>query len=655
MRKSFAAILLGVLTTALLAISCQQTGEKDGIVKFHGRDVDVKSFLTQFPYSPYGIKMSDDATKLFYLRSGKTSELLMLDLSTDSDLDQGKVISSEDFSKKSFWSHEYNETDGMLYWIGDEKNDEIINLYRLKIETGEIEVLTDVPYIYGWAFNADKTKIAYVARLAQNENRLDELHILDLQTLEDKLVYTDKPDFRMSWTDISFSPDEKSVILSVLKEADRTYTNAACIDLEKGTLKVITDPSKEGSLDGTYMLFPWYDENTAYFVSDQTGYPNVYSYNRKSGRTTRITTNESSLSVDWIEVDGRKYLFGIANNPAQTTVSIIDPLNGVVIANEHYQVTLGIKTTVDNKAYLGAGATDIPFQLWVMTFDGKNLTKEIVVDLPQEKKDKMIASTTERVTIPTFDVDPKTGETRQLHAYILTPENPLPEGEEIVMIQSFYGGGNSYDIEHQIFNAAGMYVLSPSPRGTSGFGRDFAALNDRDLGGNEIIDIIYCAQYISEKLGVPPERIGVFGMSHGGYATMRLMTFPGEVNGNKASFPFGFGVSVAGFSDIIYEHNHSNIPDWTYLEAGDPEKDREKLIDRSPITHYEKITGPLLLIHGNHDDRVNIEGSRMMYNALKGIDKPVEFLELDGQGHGVKGIDNNMLYYRTILNFIDKL
>jgi dipeptidyl aminopeptidase/acylaminoacyl peptidase len=47
-----------------------------------------------------------------------------------------------------------------------------------------------------------------------------------------------------------------------------------------------------------------------------------------------------------------------------------------------------------------------------------------------------------------------------------------------------------------------MYVLSPSPRGTSGFGRDFAALNDRDLGGNEIIDIIYCAQYISEKLGV---------------------------------------------------------------------------------------------------------------------------------------------------------
>lgn len=655
MKKSFATILLGVLLSALLAISCQQTGDNDGIVKFRGRDVDVKSFLTQFPYSPYGIKMSDDASKLFYLRSDKTSELLMLDLSVSNDLDQGKVISSEDFSKKSFWRHAYNDTDGMLYWIGDERNDEIINLYRLNIETGEIEVLTDVPYIYGWAFNADKTKIAYVARLAQNEDRLDELRIIDLQTLEDKLIYTDKPDFRMTWTDISFSPDEKNVILSVLKEADRTYTNAACIDLEKGTLKVITDPSKEGSLDGTNMLSPWYDENTAYFTSDQTGYPNIYSYNRKSGKTTRITTNESDLIADWIELEGKKYLFAIENNPAQTTISIIDPLNGNVLTSEQYPTIFSIKTTVDNKAYLGVGATDIPFQLWEVAFDGANLLEGIILDLPQEKKEKMIASTTERVSIPTFDIDPKTGETRQLHAYILTPENPLPEGEEIVMIQSFYGGSNAYDIEHQIFNAAGMYVLSPSPRGTSGFGRDFAALNDRDLGGNEIIDIICCAKYISEKLGVPAERIGVFGMSHGGYATMRLMTFPGEVNGNKASFPFGFGVSVAGFSDIIYEHYHSNIPDWTYLEAGDPEKDREKLIDRSPITHYEKITGPLLLIHGNHDDRVSIEGSRMMYKALKSIDKPVEFLEVDGQGHGFKGIDNNILYYSTILNFIDKL
>ena len=98
---------------------------------------------------------------------------------------------------------------------------------------------------------------------------------------------------------------------------------------------------------------------------------------------------------------------------------------------------------------------------------------------------------------------------------------------------------------------------------------------------------------------------------------MRLMTFPGEVNGFKASFPFGFGVAVAGFSDIIYEHYHTNIPDWDYLEAGDPVTERDKLMDRSPINHVDKISGPLLLIHGDHDDRVDIGGSQMLYDALK--------------------------------------
>ena len=71
-----------------------------------------------------------------------------------------------------------------------------------------------------------------------------------------------------------------------------------------------------------------------------------------------------------------------------------------------------------------------------------------------------------------------------------SPKHPLPEGKELLMIESFYGGDNRYNAEYQIFNAAGITVLSPSPRGSTGFGRDFAAMNDKDLGGNEILDIM---------------------------------------------------------------------------------------------------------------------------------------------------------------------
>ena len=518
--------------------------------------------------------------------------------------------------------------------------------------TGETVCFTDVPYIYGWSFNDDKSLIAYVARTSQDgDDHTDEFRLLNVKTLEDKLICEDKPDFRMTWSEFAVSPDNTGCMLTVLKNVNRTYTNMAYLDFATGEYKVVTDPSLGASLSGCAVISPWYSADVAYFLSDQSGYANVYSYDRRTGKTSQITSYTQDVSAEWIEYDGKKYLACVSTSPEGSLVRVLEP-DGTELAQTLYPATLSFQTTVGNKMYFTAGATDILFQIWTVSFDGGKLEQSVLVDLPEDIKSSMVTSHAEKLSIPTFDIDPATGETRMLHAYLMVPDNPLPADQARLMVMSFYGGENAYDIEHQIFTDAGMYVLSASPRGSSGFGRDFAALNDHDLGGNETIDMIYCARYVSEMLGIPPERVGCFGMSHGGYETMRLMTFPGEVNGFKASFPFGFGVAVAGFSDIIYEHYHTNIPDWDYLEAGDPVTERDKLMDRSPINHVDKISGPLLLIHGDHDDRVDIGGSQMLYDALKEAGKPVEFLIMEGQGHGYKGIDNQMRYYRTILDFI---
>lgn len=644
--KHFNTLLIaGALLCVLPLSSCRQN-QAEGMVHFQDREINIKAFLTDFPYQPYSFSLSEDCSKLFYLKTDTVNSLLMLDLTSENNLDAGVCLSDIDFSKRNFWNHRYNTADSCLYWIGDEKNDEIINIWRLNLQTGAAEKLTDVPYIYGWGFNPAGTKIAYVARLGQNESRLDELRILDLLTLKETVVYCDTPAFRMTWTEIAWQPDEKGVLLSVLKNADRTFSNIGYVNFEDCSLKILTDTLLPASLDGTEVIPDWYSSGSGFFLSDQTGYPNVYSYNIENKQVTQITRFERDTRVEWIDCEGQRKLLAVQNAPAGTKMLLIDPATGQVLCEETYPAELRFAGNNKDRVYLYAGAVDIVFQLWAVSVSDNEINREIVVDLPGVKKEEMITSTVERLTIPSFD--------RDLHAYLLIPKKPLEGDKSMVMIQSFYGGSNEYDMEHQIFTEAGIYVLSPSPRGSGGFGRDFAALNDKDLGGNEIVDIIYCARYISEKLGIPPERIGVFGMSHGGYATMRLMTFPGTVNGITASFPFAFGVAVAGFSDIIYEHNHSNIPDWTFLEAGDPVKDSVRLQDRSPINHAEKITGPLLLIHGNHDNRVNIEGSRMMYKKLMDLKKPVDFLEVEGQGHGFKGLENNMLYYKTIFSFLEK-
>ncbi len=634
------------------AFSCSR--KEDGNVDFLGRSVPVQSFLEGFPYSTWGFYLSDDASKLFYVRQTEGNPLLMLDLAERTDIEGGAVISTENWAEKNFWNPEWNERDSMLYWIGDQRNDEKIDLYRMDPATGKTECFTDVPYIYGWSFNDDKTLAAYVARISQTENdHVDEFHVLDVVTGEDRLICTDNPDFRMTWTEIAMSPDNSGAMLTVLKNANRTFTNIAYLDFATGEYKVVTDPSVEASLSGCAVISPWYSDDVAYFLSDKTGFANLYCYDRSSGAVRQITDYKQDIAARWIEAGGAKYLATVSTSPEGSRVAVLTP-DGKEVVSEMYPATLTFQTTEGDAMYFTAGATDILFQIWKVRFDGRGLEQSILVDLPEDTRKSMISSHAEKLSIPTFDTDPATGKTRMLHAYLMVPDNPLPADEARLMVMSFYGGGNSYDMEHQIFTAAGMYVLSASPRGSSGFGRDFEALNDHDLGGNETIDMIYCARYVSEMLGIPPERVGCFGMSHGGYETMRLMTFPGEVNGFKASFPFGFGVAVAGFCDIIWEHYHSNIPDWDYLEAGDPVNEKEKLMDRSPINHVDKISGPLLLIHGDHDDRVHIGGSQMLYDALKKQGSPVEFLVMKGQGHGYKGIENQMLYYRTILEFIEK-
>ena len=89
----------------------------------------------------------------------------------------------------------------------------------------------------------------------------------------------------------------------------------------------------------------------------------------------------------------------------------------------------------------------------------------------------------ERVELPTFDIDPATGKNRMLHAFLMTPKSPRENKQaELAVITSFYGGSNYFSSGQQIFCEAGIAWLSPPVRGSFGFGKDFMALNDRDLG-----------------------------------------------------------------------------------------------------------------------------------------------------------------------------
>ena len=651
MKKSAQPFLLLSFLILLVASPILAEGSERS-VSFRGRQIDLEPYVNGFPYS--GFQPFLKAGKLYYYHQAKTTELKQLDLDGQVDLRKGLSISDIDFSTRNVWGLKYNKNQKKVFWSGDEKNDEVINLYSLDPETKQIRKYTDVPYIFGWNWDEKGVEVAYIARLGHIEKRLSQVRLLNLSTGKERIICQDNAGMRFTWTSPSWQPEGKGVVVSMLKDADRNLGNLAWIDFETGKITVLTDTEKPRTWPAASK--DWLSSEAFTYLSNEDGFRNLYRYNLKDRQSKQLTQFKRDISDSaLIEVDGKKQIFIVLSNPIENELIVLDPFNGKEILRQKVELNLSILDAEGNSLLVSCTSGSSKFQIDEITASSTGLSFKTRVDVPEDLKAKIVHAKQERVEFPTFDIDPQTGKTRMLHAFLYSPENPLPKDQATVMIQSFYGGGNSFRTRTQILAEAGVYVLSPSPRGSSGFGREFSALNDKDLGGNEILDIIYAAKFISKKLGIPPERIGCYGGSHGGYATMRLLTFPGEINGIKADFDWGFGISHAGFSDITHFYEHCNIPDWVVLEAGDPKTERKKLDDRSPLYHADKGRGKLLLTHGTNDSRVPIEGSRAMASALRKHNKEVVLVEFEGQGHGIKGLENNVRNYNVWFRFLESL
>lgn len=659
-----------LLPALLLVVLAVPAAAQDYEVTFLDRTVDLEPFFEGFPYSGWNADYASG--RLFYFQeSGMGRFLRSVRLDTGPDAGRvnpggGRAMNEIDWSARNFWGMEYDSLRRDYIVLGDERNDEHINLYRLEPDDGALLQLTDVAYVYGWSFSKDYQRIGYIARFGTMEPFRNCLRLLnpgdgsDVRTASERDVLCEQgAPYRMVWSAVNFRPDASGVVLKVNGDGERQRGNLAYVDLtaEQPSMRILLPEDVERFQLAT--VEEWLDNNRFYYVSDETGYANLYVYDLSAGSSRQVTHLEESASFTPLVIDGRRLLLTRLERPYETVMVVTDPATGAELGRRTFDASVGIAGfDEEHTLFLSMTSAASPFQAdeLVIGLEGRRVTWNLYprVRLPESLAAQLEQCDVERVSYPTFDVDPATGQTRMLHAFLMTPKRPLPDpGDRLAVITSFYGGGNSFSDRQQIFCAAGISWLSPAVRGSSGFGKAFGALNDGDLGGDEIIDLFYGARFLQEKLGLEPHQIGVTGGSHGGYATMRALTFPPYTNGRNESYDFGFGISHAGFSSIITFYNATNIPDWVTLEAGDPFAEREKLLDRSPLTHVDRLDAPLLLTHGSNDNRVGVTESRQFAEAAEELGKPVTYVEFEGQGHGIKGRDNLVRWYRVQFGFLE--
>lgn len=621
-----------------------------GIAKYFEREVDLAPFLAGFPYG----RMRPDLKtgKLFYYELGERYALKMLDIQGNGawDLTAGKTISDVDWSKRSLWGIHHHEASKTLWLHADASNDEVMNLWTLSLDSGELKQVTHHDYVYGYGFSEDESQVAYLPRKGKKAPFSTCLRVRDVNTGDEREVVCDTPALTFTWSDIRWTPDGNEVFFNAQIKGDRTKGQLVRVDLRKSKPKVELVTKAKVSRNSPYPLEGWLG-NELLFTANDDGYSNLYAYDRVTKKTRQITRFKEDLGA---EMSGDKVV-GVHKTPAGSTLVLVDPKTSKVLEERRFNGSVSVSDAFGDRVYLTQTSPDIYLEGYSMRVGGNALgDMETVVGLDRELEKALVACKASTVEIPTFDKDPKTGKTRSLHAFLLEPREPVPEAQKMAMITAFYGGRNGYSKFDNIMCAAGLTVLSPAVRGSSGFGKDFYSLNDKDLGGDEIVDLFYAARWLEERTGLSPRRIGVKGGSHGGYATMRALTHPPETNGRNESYPLGFGMSHAGFSDIKTFYDATNIPDWVVLESGDPNvpKDLAKMKDRSPMQHVDLLRAPLLLTHGSQDWRVPVDESRQFAEAARAQKKPVQYVEIDGQGHHIEGLALQVQVYQARFDFL---
>jgi dipeptidyl aminopeptidase/acylaminoacyl peptidase len=200
----------------------------------------------------------------------------------------------------------------------------------------------------------------------------------------------------------------------------------------------------------------------------------------------------------------------------------------------------------------------------------------------------------------------------------------------------------------QFLTLSGFAVFVPNVRGSTGYGQSYMKQVDRDWGGQDRLDHVHAMKMLAGDKRIDASRAGVTGRSYGGYMTLTLATRHPEL--------WSAAVDMFGPYDLLtfVERLPETWKPYFAIALGDPVKDRDFLIERSPRHYIEAIQCPLLVVQGKNDPRVVERESRDVVDHLRAQGKEVEYLMFPDEGHDVLKYENRVTCYSGITDFFRK-
>ena len=231
-------------------------------------------------------------------------------------------------------------------------------------------------------------------------------------------------------------------------------------------------------------------------------------------------------------------------------------------------------------------------------------------------------------------------------AYLTLPRGV--EAQTLPTVVLVHGGPWSrdtwgYDAFAQFLANRGYAVLQPNYRGSSGFGQSFLHAGDQTWGtGTMQHDLTDGVKHLIDEGIADPDRVGIFGGSYGGYATLAGVTFTSDLYAAAVPYvaPSNLFTLLQAFPDYMTPYLEKS---W-YKRVGDPneDSDRARLKRQSPLFHLDQIDTPLLVLHGGKDPRVKQREADRLVTTLRDNDIPVQYLVAPNEGHGFRRPANRL-------------
>ena len=501
----------------------------------------------------------------------------------------------------------------------DQDGAEQFQLYRWDLDDSTPTRLTngEERAAFG-AFEPDGPRMAFVSN---RRNGTDwDVYVVDpLEPRSEQMVLQASG----AWRVLDWSPASEELLLA------RVTSNVAnelfVLDVATGTTAPLLDdeagPVAHGSVQYTD------DGNGLYYVSDRDSeFKHLRHLDLRTGEET-VLTDEIPWDVEGVRESGdgaflllgvnedgvgRSYLYDVARDaprpldlfPSGLTSVALHPTGSVLIVNhvDASGVSRGYQYDLETER----------LTLWAGSPGGESRVPS-----------------GELVRYPTFDeVD---GHPREISAFVYPG---VGSGPRPVLID-IHGGPEAQarlSTRYLRTQRAGITVITPNVRGSTGYGKSFTRLDDGYLREDAVKDIGALLDWIATRPELDQSRIGVTGGSYGGYMVLASLVHFGD--------RIRCGVDVVGVSNFVtfLENTAAYRRDLRRAEYGD-ERDpdmRRFLESISPLNNAQRITSPLLVVQGANDPRVPVGESRQMVERVRTNQQTVGYIEAADEGHGFR-------------------